>query len=663
MKILTNLIFNKIFLFILTIIIIAPPLNSWLKIFLLSVAFVIIFFSEIKNINNKNYFILFFIVILFIPKSFFNKYQILVNHIILPVVDQKGFNYVENILPQGIHDILNQELTDLRKKKKLFIGIIQPGSSKRDTLYKKFAFQTENLWTLEDEGKYLNISESLTYWDLGPSALNEVNLNFGDTEKEKYDTNLIFPVLFKVNLPNTKFDKICFQGVLIFGSDTNYKVEKSLQRKCIKNFKYSELYLFDIDRKTVLDINNNLYLDNIYILIYIITLIQLFLIFYNFIKINKFYLFTIFSFYLVLFLYFKFGFQPISGFSENIYLDRGMDGIVHFGFGRIILNNIFLGNYLEAFRGSENIFYFMPLLRYINASLMLIFGDNLLGSIFIISLFGILINKVLNIIISINASKILTIFFFYLPIFESLGFTIINYISFTVDGYAEGISYFFLVFVVYLYLQKDIRNSHFFLMGFFSFLIIGLRPNYFVLLFSLFFIYAVYLILDIKQIRNNISKLSFLLLGVIPVFLIPFHNYYFSNQLVLMTDEVNALYHISVNDYLAYFNSFLQNDIDAASTGKILNHLKHYIKIYEIWFMIILANLFIVLFLNLSVKVKILTSACILMHLTFLFFLGDPRYSMGVWILSFFIFIHTFSKIYYPNFRNFYFRYKGIGEN
>tara|TARA_B100000795_G_C22423719_1_gene295453 strand:- start:78 stop:470 length:393 start_codon:yes stop_codon:yes gene_type:complete len=130
-----------------------------------------------------------------------------------------------------------------------------------------------------------------------------------------------------------------------------------------------------------------------------------------------------------------------------------------------------------------------------------------------------------------------------------------------------------------------------------------------------------------------------------------------------MTDEVNALYHISVNDYLAYFNSFLQNDIDAASTGKILNHLKHYIKIYEIWFMIILANLFIVLFLNLSLKIKILTSACILMHLTFLFFLGDPRYSMGVWILSFFIFIHTFSKIYYPNFRNFYFRYKGIIEN
>jgi hypothetical protein len=662
MKILTNFIFNKFFLFILSIIVLAPPLNSWLKIFLLSVALVIIFFSEIKSINNKNYFIFFFIILLFVPKVFLNKYQILVNHIILPVVDQKGLNYVENILPQGMHEILNQELSDLRKKEKLFNKISQPGRYKRDTLYKKFAFQSETLWTTVDEGKYLNISDNLTYWDLGPSALNDVKLNFGDTEKEKYDTNLIFPVLFKINLPNTKLNEVCFRGILIYGNDTNYKIEKNSQRKCIKNFKYSDLYLFDIDRKTLLDINNNFYLDNIYILIYIITLIQLFLIFYNFIKINKFYLFTIFSFYIVLFLYFKFGFQPISAFSENIYLDRGMDGIVHFGFGRIILNDIFLGNYLDAFRGSENIFYFMPLLRYINASLMLIFGDNLLGSIFIISFFGILINKVLNIIISIKASKILTIFFFYLPIFESLGFTIINYISFTVDGYAEGISYFLLICVVYLYLQKDMKNSYFFLMGFFSFLIIGLRPNYFVLLFSLFFTYSIYLILDTKQIRSNISKLSFLLLGVIPVFLIPFHNYYFSNQLVLMTDEVNALYHITVNDYLVYFNFFSQNNIDPTSTKAILNHLTHYIKIYEVWFMIILANLFVVLFLNFPFKIKILTSACILMHLTFLFFLGDPRYSMGVWLLSFFIFIHTFSKIYYPNLRKFYYKNEVISK-
>ena len=105
-----------------------------------------------------------------------------------------------HFLPKGMHTILNQELSVLKKKEKLFIKIRQPGTSKRDTLYKKFAFQSENLWTTVDEGKYLNISENLTYWDLGPSALNEPNLNFGNTEKEKYDTDYTLGLKFTLSL-------------------------------------------------------------------------------------------------------------------------------------------------------------------------------------------------------------------------------------------------------------------------------------------------------------------------------------------------------------------------------------------------------------------------------------------------------------------------------
>lgn len=656
MKLLTNLIFNKFILFLLSIVVISPPLNAWLKIFFLSISFVVIFFSEIKNIKYNNIFLILVVIILFIPKFFLNNHSILVNHIVLPVTEQKGFNYIEKFLPKDMQTILNRELLDLKKKEKLFAKIRQPGSSKRDTLFKKFSFQSENVWTFESEGKYINISNNLSYWDLGPSALNEPNLNFGNIAKAKYDTNLIFPVLFKINLPNTNITELCYQGILIYKSESNYNIEKSLQKTCKENFKFKEIFLLDIDRKTFIDINKNFYFDNIFLIIYLITFFQLTLIFYNFIKVNNFYLFTIFSFYLVLFLYFKFGFQPISGFSENIYLDRGMDGINHFGFGRIILNNIFLGNYQEAFRGSEDIFYFMPILRYINALLMILFGDNLLGSIFLISLFAILVNKVLNILTSVKTSNILTILFLYIPIFESLGFTIINYISFTVDGYAEGITYFLLVLIVYIYLQKNITKFHFFLMGFFSFLIIGLRPNYFILLFGLFFIYSIYLLLDTKHLRNNLFKLLFLIFGIIPIFLIPFHNYYFSNQIVLMTDDVNVLYHVKINDYFTYFNLLLQKDSDAALTEKIINHLKHYIKIYEIWFMIILLNLFVVIFLKYSPKIKILTFACILMHSTFLFFLGDPRYSMGVWLLSFLIFIHTFGEFYYPRLKNFYYK-------
>ena len=69
----------------------------------------------------------------------------------------------------------------------------------------------------------------------------------------------------------------------------------------------------------------------------------------------------------ILYLYLKFSPNLVSGFSETFYFSRGNDGLVHYGFARIIANNFILGNYDEAFKGVENVFYFMPLTRYLNA--------------------------------------------------------------------------------------------------------------------------------------------------------------------------------------------------------------------------------------------------------------------------------------------------------
>ena len=44
-------------------------------------------------------------------------------------------------------------------------NIKQPGESSRSTLFKKFAFQSENIWTLLDEGKYVLIKNNLNEED------------------------------------------------------------------------------------------------------------------------------------------------------------------------------------------------------------------------------------------------------------------------------------------------------------------------------------------------------------------------------------------------------------------------------------------------------------------------------------------------------------------
>ena len=266
-------------------------------------------------------------------------------------------------------------------------------------------------------------------------------------------------------------------------------------------------------------------------------------------------------------------------------------------------------------------------------------------------------------IVTTKNSKIFTIIFLFIPLFEALGFTIINYISYTVDGYGEGLAYLLILYIVYLFLISDEGYLKYFLIGFCSFIIIGIRPNYIIFCFSLIFNYIVYLYIQKKEIPKYRFKIFFLFFGFAFILLIPIHNYIYGNEYILLvkTENVQNSYHVKLSDYSLLFKNFFQFNIDFNLLQKILNHLAHYIKIYELWFMIILLNLVFVLFTNHQIKLKILASNLLLMHGTFLFFLGDPRYSMGCWLISFIIFMFTYKSIYYSYF--FYLKAKFFQQN
>ena len=504
----------------------------------------------------------------------------------------------------------------------------------------------------------------MNFWSLGPSALNDVDLNFGDNKKPEYQTNLKFPVLFKINFKKINNNsELCFNGNLILEENGKYIKRFSNQKSCLNINYENNYYFFDHKRDLELQIKKNFIYDN-FNLISLISLIFIFLIILKvYKKKNYFYLFITLSFYLILFLYFKFGLNSISGYSETIYFDRGMDGMAHYGFSRVILNNLFSGEIYNALKGTEEIFYYMPLMRYINSFLMIFFGDNILGTIFLISFFPVIIFKILHIFLTSKNSKIFTFIFLFFPLFEALGFTIINYISYTVDGYGEGLAYLLILYIVYLFLISDKGYLKYFLIGFCSFIIIGIRPNYIIFCFSLIFSYIVYLYIQKKEIPKYRFKIFFLFVGFAFILLIPIHNYVYGNEYVLLvkTENVQNSYHVKLSDYLLLFKNFFQFHIDLDLLYKILNHIEHYIKIYELWFMIILLNLVVVLFTNHQIKLKILAFNLLLMHGTFLFFLGDPRYSMGCWLISFIIFIFTFKSIYYSYF--FYLKAKFFQQN
>ena len=651
-------------LFLTLLILITPPFNNWLKLITLSLITVIIFSSKLDQKKIKKKIFLIPLILIIGIKFYSQNYSFIVNHIVLPSKSTENYNYIKNTFDKSLYLILEDELKKLSNKEILLDNIKQPGESDRSTLFRKFAFQSENIWTLLDEGKYVLIKNNLNFWDLGPSALNDVDLNFGDTKKPEYQTNLKFPVLFKINFKKINHkSKLCFKGNLIFKENNKYIKKFSKQKSCV-NINYKNNYYFlDHKRDLELNINKSFIYDNLNI-IFLISLLFIFFVFINIHKEkNYFYLFLIVSFYFILFLYFKFGLNPISGYSETIYFDRGMDGMAHYGYARVILNNLFSGEIYTSLKGTEEIFFYMPMMRYINSLLMIFFGENILGLIFLISFFPIIIFKILNIFLTVKNTKILTLIFLFIPIFEALGFTIINYISYTVDGYGEGLAYLLILYTTYLFLKNEEDYFKYFLIGFCSFIIIGIRPNYIIFCTILIFSYILYLSLQKKKFQKNNLKIFYLILGYSFILLIPTHNYIYGNEIVLLvkSENVQNSYHVRIGDYLLLFKTFLQFEVNFELLQKILNHLTHYIKFYEFWFLIVLLNLVIVLFTNHQIKLKILALSLLFMHSTFLLFLGDPRYSMGCWLISFIIFIFTFKPIYLSYF--FYLKVKFFQQN
>ena len=106
--------------------------------------------------------------------------------------------------------------------------------------------------------------------------------------------------------------------------------------------------------------------------------------------------------------------------------------------------NIYNGNFTLAIRGGENIFYFMPGLRYFSALNNIIFGETVLGYFLLCSFIPYLIFKIFENITNKKYALILFISFIFLPIFENMGFGHFNYIWQFARYHAESLSIMFI---------------------------------------------------------------------------------------------------------------------------------------------------------------------------------------------------------------------------
>ena len=130
------------------------------------------------------------------------------------------------------------------------------------------------------------------------------------------------------------------------------------------------------------------------------------------------------------------------------YYRGGADGLLHYDYGRNILENISNLNFYEALRGSENIFYFMPGLRYFSALNNIFFGETSYGYVLIAVFIPIIIFKIFEKLISTKFAIILFISFIFFPIFENMGFGHFNYVWQIARHHAETLSIFFILIAI-----------------------------------------------------------------------------------------------------------------------------------------------------------------------------------------------------------------------
>ena len=80
-------------------------------------------------------------------------------------------------------------------------------------------------------------------------------------------------------------------------------------------------------------------------------------------------------------------------------------------------------------------------------------------------------------------------------------------------------------------------------------------------------------------------------------------------------------------------------DFDLIKT--LLVHVSIWINFYEVWLMICILSLVLIIFNNkFDVRIKIISISLLFGHSIYIFYAGVPRYTYGLWLMSFILMLH-----------------------
>lgn len=554
--------------------------------------------------------------------------------------------YLKNILPVDITNMAKNEWDNLK----------QPFDS-----YPANTEKTENPWAFSADAFFDNPQMSRTIKSL--NFKDRYSLRIGTLNNAKYNyfgsdlgsAGAYYPLIFSFFLPNTMAsEKLCWTGKLYIEDNERWREYFTQNKKCMTldkeqwgKDKYLKIYAFDFNKNIPLSITTKNYRE---ILIYILSILNAIIILLLLTKLNREDLTLIALSVISILLYmadqhYRGGYP--SSFSGLPYMGRGNDGLTHYSYAREMVESLSHHDIIGWLRGNENIFYMMPGMRYLLGITMPFFGESIFGLLLIISLTPITIRSLLKKLFNKKWQIIMFICFFIIPIFEAFGFYQIYLAKYTIEGFGAGIAISALIAAFALLWKRDdiiYTNRDLLIIGFLLAVAISLRPNFLPFVAVLFTGLSLYFIYN-----KRIQKVIALGIGFSPILLITYHNYFFGNIFVPLTNS--ATIGNNMRNGPEKWNNCLSSLSD--SCNQVIHHLSIWVSYTEPWYIIILLCLIFIIFnKKMNIIEKILAVSLIAGHLVFLFYEGVARYSHGIWLLSFILCLPVLKnklKYFYKN--------------
>ncbi len=341
----------------------------------------------------------------------------------------------------------------------------------------------------------------------------------------------------------------------------------------------------------------------------------------------------------------------LTGFPTHM---GGNDGLVHESFGFDISQALHAGRYGEAFRGGENIFYYMPGLRYLKALEDILFGDTNFGVLLCTMFIPIFLYFVLRRLFPLRWAVGLILIFLFTPLFERLGFAQFLYVREMTKGFPEPLGYgAFLGALALIAWSVPMPDKEpprtpmpATLIGLALAASVAFRPNLAIAAAFLLAMLGVWLLIERRW-----TEIVGLGLGFAPILLITWHNWYFGGAFVPLTSAalVPATLITPPSTYLAAFGELLHLDFSGEASRHVVRQLLNWNHLSDFYRLVPLLVVPWVLFArSYPIPVRGLALIALSLQAVLFFYVPSGRYAYLAWLLVFLVFLAALRQSFLP---------------